>query len=44
MQFNLKKAWRNILKSKVFPGVNIIGLALSMASFLAISMYIPSAT
>ena len=40
IQFNLKIAWRNILKNKVFSGVNIIGLALSMASCLAISMYI----
>lgn len=44
IQFNLKIALRNILKNKVFSGVNIIGLALSMASCLAISMYIPSTT
>jgi len=40
IKFNLKIAWRNILKNKVFSGVNIIGLALSMAACLAISMFI----
>ncbi len=40
LQFNFKIAWRNIRKNKVFSFVNIIGLALSMACCLAISMYI----
>ncbi len=38
--FNFKIAWRNIRKNKVFSAVNIIGLALSMACCLAISMYV----
>ncbi|MBC7867193.1 MAG: ABC transporter permease, partial [Gloeobacteraceae cyanobacterium ES-bin-316] len=40
LQFNLKIAWRNIWKSKVFSLINITGLALSMACCLAISMFI----
>ncbi len=38
--FNLKVAWRNILKNKTFSLINIIGLALSMASCLVITTYI----
>ena len=38
--FNLKIALRNIWKNKVFSSVNIIGLALSMASCLVISVFI----
>jgi predicted permease len=38
--FNFKIAFRNIKKNRVFSAVNIIGLALSMASCLLISMYI----
>ncbi len=38
--FNFRIAWRNIRKNKVFSAVNIIGLALSMACCLAISMYV----
>lgn len=40
LKFNFKIAWRNIRKNKVFSSINIIGLALSMACCLAISMYI----
>lgn len=40
LKFNFKIAWRNISKNKVFSSINIIGLALSMACCLAISMYI----
>lgn len=40
VRFNIKIAWRNLWKSKVFSSINIIGLALSMACCLAISMYI----
>lgn len=40
LKFNLKIAWRNIRKNKVFSSINIIGLALSMACCLAISMYV----
>jgi putative ABC transport system permease protein len=35
-----KIAWRNISKNKVFSSVNILGLALSMACCLIISMYV----
>lgn len=38
--FNFKIAWRNIRKNKVFSSVNIIGLALSMACCLIISLYV----
>jgi putative ABC transport system permease protein len=40
LKFNLKIAWRNIRKNKVFSSINIIGLALSMSCCLAISMYV----
>jgi putative ABC transport system permease protein len=36
----LKIVWRTIWKNKVFSSVNVIGLALSMACCLAISIYI----
>lgn len=35
-----KIAWRNIWKNKVFSSINIIGLAISMACCVAISMFI----
>lgn len=38
--FNVKIAWRNIRKNKIFSLVNIAGLALSMACCLVISLYI----
>jgi putative ABC transport system permease protein len=40
LQFNLKIALRNIWKNKVYSSVNIIGLALSMACCLVISVFI----
>ena len=40
IKFNLKIAWRNIWKNKVFSFVNIIGLALSISCCLAISIFI----
>ncbi len=40
ISFNLKIAWRNILKNRVFSSVNIIGLALGMACCLAISVFV----
>jgi putative ABC transport system permease protein len=40
VRFNLKIAFRNIWKNKVFSSINIIGLALSMASCLIIGIYI----
>ena len=38
--FNLKIAWRNIIKNRTFSAINIIGLALSMASCLIITTYV----
>ncbi len=35
-----KIAWRNIWKNKVFSAVNIIGLAVGMASFMVIMMFV----
>ncbi len=40
LKFNLKIALRNIWKNKVYSSVNIIGLALSMACCLVISVFI----
>jgi putative ABC transport system permease protein len=36
----LKIAWRNLLKNKVFSFINIIGLAVGLASFLMIALYV----
>lgn len=36
----LKTAWRNLLKSKVFSFINILGLAIGLCCFLLISMYV----
>ena len=38
--FNLKIAFRNVFKNKVFSAVNIIGLALSMACCLLVFLFI----
>ncbi len=38
--FNLKIAWRNIRKNKIFSSINIIGLAVSMACCTVICFYI----
>lgn len=38
--FNIKIACRNIWKNKIFSSVNILGLALSMACCLIISVYV----
>jgi putative ABC transport system permease protein len=35
-----KVAWRNIWKNKVFSGINIIGLAVGMAAFMVIMMFV----
>ncbi|RYE19721.1 MAG: ABC transporter permease, partial [Sphingobacteriaceae bacterium] len=35
-----KIAWRNILKSKIFSAVNILGLAAGLASFIIILLYL----
>ncbi len=36
----IKIAWRNLLRNKVFSFINIIGLALGMATCLLISLYV----
>jgi putative ABC transport system permease protein len=33
-------AWRNLLKNKIYSFINIIGLAIGLASFLLITLYI----
>ncbi|MES2647230.1 MAG: ABC transporter permease [Bacteroidota bacterium] len=38
--FNLKIAGRNLWKNKIFSAINVIGLALSMACCLVISLYL----
>ncbi|AMR30818.1 hypothetical protein A0256_04955 [Mucilaginibacter sp. PAMC 26640] len=40
ISFNLKIAFRNLLKNRVFSALNVVGLALSMASCLLISLYV----
>src|ERR1700744_349781 len=35
-----KIAWRNIWKNKVFSGINIIGLAVGMAAFMIIMLFV----
>jgi putative ABC transport system permease protein len=35
-----KVAWRNLLKNKVFSFINITGLAVGLASFLLIALYV----
>ena len=35
----LKIAWRNLFKNKVYGGINIIGLAIGIASFILILLY-----
>ncbi len=40
LRFNVKIALRNIWKNKVFSSINILGLALSIACCLVISIYI----
>ncbi|HYE54506.1 MAG TPA: ABC transporter permease [Chitinophagaceae bacterium] len=36
----LKTAWRNLLKSKIFSFINILGLAIGLCCFLLISLYV----
>ena len=35
-----KIAWRNLWKNKVFSAINIIGLAVGMAAFMVIMMFV----
>jgi putative ABC transport system permease protein len=36
----LKVAWRNLLRNKIFSVINIVGLAIGLACFLLISLYV----
>jgi putative ABC transport system permease protein len=36
----LKIAWRNILRNKISSGINIIGLAIGMSSFIMILLFV----
>ena len=36
----IKTAWRNLLKSKMFSLINVIGLASGLACFVLISLYV----
>jgi putative ABC transport system permease protein len=36
----LKVAWRNLVRKKVFSAINIFGLALGLAIFMLISLYV----
>src|SRR5215217_7450040 len=36
----LKTAWRNILRNKVFSGINIIGLAIGLAVCIVIMLFV----
>lgn len=36
----LKIAWRNLLKNKVFSAINIVGLAIGLACFTLIALYV----
>ncbi len=35
-----KIAWRNLLRSKVFSAINILGLALGLTAFLLLALYV----
>ena len=39
-KLNLKIAWRNLLKYKNYTAINIIGLALGLAGFIFILLFI----
>jgi len=36
----LKVAWRNLVRSKTFSFINIVGLAIGLSSFLLIALYV----
>ncbi|SEM61790.1 putative ABC transport system permease protein [bacterium A37T11] len=36
----LKIAWRNLLRQRVFSSINIVGLAIGLATFLLIGLYV----
>ena len=39
-RLNLKIAWRNLWKHKVYTAVNVLGLALGLSGFIFILLYI----
>ncbi|MEM8894610.1 MAG: permease prefix domain 2-containing transporter, partial [Bacteroidota bacterium] len=40
LKFNLMIAWRNLLKQKFYSAINILGLAVGLASAIYIVLYI----
>ncbi|HVU98649.1 MAG TPA: hypothetical protein VHE34_25680 [Puia sp.] len=36
----LLTAWRNLTRSKLFPGINLFGLAIGLGCFLLIALYV----
>ncbi|MEQ9299632.1 MAG: ABC transporter permease [Cyclobacteriaceae bacterium] len=40
LKFNIIIAWRNLLKQKLYSGINIIGLAIGLASAAYIAIYV----
>lgn len=40
LKFNIIIAWRNLLKQKFYSGINIVGLAIGLASAAYIAIYI----
>ena len=36
----LKIAWRNLLKYKLYSGINVLGLTLGIASFLVVLLFL----
>lgn len=39
-KLNLKIAWRNLLKNRIYTGINVLGLALGLAGFIFILLYV----
>lgn len=39
-KLNLKIAWRNLLKHKVYTCINVLGLALGLAGFIFVVLYV----
>jgi len=39
-KLNLKIAWRNLWKNKVYAAINIVGLALGLTAFVLMILYI----
>ena len=39
-KLNLKIAWRNLLKNKIYTSINVIGLSLGLAGFIFILLFV----